>query len=98
MSSYFETLKSLKNDILVPAGQDMIRSAPDSLFIGSALMALLTQNYPLGILTLAMVEFGDNSSERVRYLRKPFHREPDFGVTSVNYSFSELLGRSEDPK
>lgn len=58
MSSYFETLKSLKNDILVPASQDMIRSAPDSLFIGSAILALLTQNYPLGILTLAMVEFG----------------------------------------
>jgi len=47
---------------------------------------------------LAMVEFGENASERVRYLRKPFQREPDFGVTSVNYSFSELLGRSEDPK
>jgi hypothetical protein len=47
---------------------------------------------------LAMVEFGENAQERVRYLRKPFHREPDFGVTSVNYSFAELLGRSEDPK
>ncbi len=58
MSSYFETLKSLKNDILVPASQDMIRSAPDSLFLGSGILALLTQNYPLGILTLAMVEFG----------------------------------------
>ncbi len=28
---------------------------------------------------------------------RPFRREPDFGATSVNYSFSELLARSEDP-
>lgn len=34
---------------------------------------------------------------RVRYLRRPFQREPDFGVTSVNYDFAELLARGEDP-
>ncbi len=34
---------------------------------------------------------------RVRYVRRPFRREPDFGVTSVNYDFSELLARSEEP-
>ncbi|GIW99310.1 MAG: hypothetical protein KatS3mg111_2643 [Pirellulaceae bacterium] len=28
--------------------------------------------------------------------RRPFRREPNFGATSVNYSFSELLPRSED--
>ena len=26
--------------------------------------------------------------------RQPFQREPDFGVTSVNYSFAELLARA----
>jgi hypothetical protein len=46
---------------------------------------------------LAMVEFGADGSERVRYLRRPFQREPDFGVTSVNYDFAELLARSEEP-
>ena len=46
---------------------------------------------------LAMVEFGADGSERVRYLRRPFQREPDFGVTSVNYDFAELLARSEVP-
>lgn len=25
-------------------------------------------------------------------VRRPFHREPDFGVTSVTYSLDELLG------
>ena len=27
----------------------------------------------------------------------PFQREPDFGVTSVNYDFSELLARAAEP-
>jgi hypothetical protein len=30
--------------------------------------------------------------------RQPFQREPDFGVTSVNYNFAELLRRGEAPK
>src|SRR5208283_1817439 len=42
---------------------------------------------------LAIVEFLPDDSHRVHYVRQPFHREPDFGVTSVNYDFSELLGR-----
>lgn len=45
---------------------------------------------------LAIVEF-DGGNHRVHYIRQPFHREPDFGVTSVNYSFAELLERRSDP-
>jgi superfamily II DNA or RNA helicase len=29
------------------------------------------------------------------YIRRPFQREPDFGVTSVNYDMEELLARAE---
>jgi len=47
---------------------------------------------------LAIVEFLDDDSHRVHYLRQPFGREPDFGVTSVNYDFSELLVRAEEPR
>jgi superfamily II DNA or RNA helicase len=47
---------------------------------------------------LALVEFLDAERHRVRYLRQPFRREPDFGVTSVNYDFAELLARAEDPR
>ncbi|MTW19670.1 hypothetical protein [Allochromatium palmeri] len=43
----------------------------------------------------AMVEFLGDQQYRVHYLRQPFIREPDFGVTSVNYSFAELLARAE---
>jgi hypothetical protein len=46
---------------------------------------------------LAIVEFiGD--THRVHYLREPFRREPDFGVTSVNYDFGELLARAGNPR
>jgi hypothetical protein len=34
----------------------------------------------------------------VHYVRRPFRREPDFGVTSVNYDFGELLARAEAPR
>lgn len=46
---------------------------------------------------LAIVEFVENSSHRVHYVRRPFQREPDFGVTSVNYNFDELLTRGQSP-
>jgi hypothetical protein len=47
---------------------------------------------------LAIVEFLDTDTHRVHYVRRPFQREPDFGVTSVNYDFAELLTRSEQPQ
>ena len=45
---------------------------------------------------LAIVEFQDGKN-RVCYVREPFGREPDFGVTSVNYDMAELLARCEEP-
>ncbi len=47
---------------------------------------------------LAIVEFLDWDTHRVHYVRRPFQREPDFGVTSVNYDFPELLSRAESPR
>ncbi|WP_369425230.1 DUF3883 domain-containing protein, partial [Methanothrix sp.] len=46
---------------------------------------------------LAIVEFLAGDEHRVHYIRRPFRREPDFGVTSVNYDFEELLARAEEP-
>jgi len=46
---------------------------------------------------LAIVEFTGDDSHRVHYVRQPFRREPDFGVTSVNYTLTDLLARSEAP-
>ena len=46
---------------------------------------------------LGIVEFLEGDAHRVHYVRKPFRREPDFGVTSVNYDFAELLARAGPP-
>jgi hypothetical protein len=42
---------------------------------------------------LAILEFLDGDSHHVHYVR-----QPDFGVTSVNNDFSELLVRREAPR
>ncbi len=55
---------------------------------------LYSLNKP-GDFILAIVEFLDVDEHRVHYLHRPFQREPDFGVTSVNYDFAELLARAE---
>jgi SNF2 family DNA or RNA helicase len=47
---------------------------------------------------LAIVEFLDGDRHRVHYVRQPFHKEPDFGVTSVNYDFAKLVARGEPPR
>ena len=47
---------------------------------------------------LAIVEFLDDGSHRVHYLRQPFRREPDFAAASVNYYFKDLLVRAEPPR
>ena len=46
-----------------------------------------------------MKRYGDvYNGCKVCYVRKPFTKEPDFGVTSVNYALSELLAKREPPR
>ena len=47
---------------------------------------------------LAIVEFHPDGSHRVHYIRKPFQREPDFAVTSINYDMRELIAHAEAPR
>ena len=47
---------------------------------------------------LAIVEFGNDGDHTLHYVRQPFQREPDFGVTSVNYDFAELLRKASPPQ
>ena len=47
---------------------------------------------------LAIVEVSNGLAREPRYVRQPFHREPDFGATSVTYKLSELVGRSASPR
>ena len=46
---------------------------------------------------LAVVEFLDSGDHQVHYLRRPFHRDPDFRVTSVNYDLGDLIVRAQPP-
>lgn len=46
---------------------------------------------------LAIVSIKDGIAQRPRYVRKPFTKEPDFNVTSVNYDLDKLLESSDDP-
>jgi hypothetical protein len=46
---------------------------------------------------LAVVEFLGDGAHRAHYVRRPFQREPDFGVTSVNYDFADLIARAGQP-
>ncbi|MBY0324754.1 MAG: DUF3883 domain-containing protein [Reyranella sp.] len=46
---------------------------------------------------LAIVEFVGGDQHRVHYVRNPFNREPDFGVTSVNYDLADLLAKAMPP-
>ncbi len=47
---------------------------------------------------LAIVEFRDDDTDLVHYVRRPFRSEPDFGVTSVNYGLKDLIDRAEVPR
>ncbi|MSR08759.1 MAG: DUF3883 domain-containing protein [Gammaproteobacteria bacterium] len=47
---------------------------------------------------LAIVEFLPGDEHKLHYCRQPFQREPDFGVTSVNYDFADLLVRAGEPE
>jgi len=47
---------------------------------------------------LAVVIVDRAGARPPRYIRNPFGKEPDFGVTSVNYELAELLQRSEEPR
>lgn len=40
----------------------------------------------------------DGEQAVARYVRTPFQREPDFGVTSVNYDLDDLLARATEPR
>jgi hypothetical protein len=46
------------------------------------------------ILAIAMV---DGDAVNLRYVRRPFQKEPDFAATSVNFDLAKLLENGEPP-
>lgn len=47
---------------------------------------------------LALVEIENEQAKEPRYVQNPFTKEPDLGVTSVNYNLKELLNKSGNPE
>ncbi|MEO7703547.1 MAG: hypothetical protein ABIV92_02795 [Thermoflexales bacterium] len=47
---------------------------------------------------MAIVKLLDVGGHQVRYVRKPFGRGSDFGVTSVNDGLGQLLSKAEVPR
>jgi len=46
---------------------------------------------------LALVQVSSKNDPILRYVKEPFQREPDFRVSSVNYSWEELWNLGVDP-
>ncbi len=46
---------------------------------------------------LSLVSVADDTALPPRYVRQPFHREPDFDTVSVNYHLPALLARATEP-
>jgi hypothetical protein len=83
-------------------GQGLLRFLEVKGRVRGARTVTLTKNEILTALNkpehfiLAIVLI-DADQVEVRYIRRPFVREPDFAATSVNYDLNELLTRAEQP-
>ena len=49
------------------------------------------------ILALVKIDPIQQQAIALRYVRRPFNREPDFGATSVNYDLPQLWHKGETP-
>ena len=87
MSLLFDVLSKVRKEGLMSIEGDIDKPEESPLF----------SKYPGVLQDHHIVEFMTDGSHRVHYVRHPFHREPDFGVTSVNYAFPELLANGQVP-
>jgi formate hydrogenlyase subunit 4 len=56
MSEYLKFLKSPNDEIILPFLDTIMRSAPDSILLGTAVLALLTQSWSYSVLLLFFIE------------------------------------------
>ena len=87
-----------------PTGEARLRFIEVKGRVQGADTVTITKNEILSALNkpeqyiLAIVEVDGETARATTYIRKPFVREPDFGVTSVNYKLAELLAKGEAPR
>jgi hypothetical protein len=84
-----------------PAGQSRLRFIEVKGRMAGADTVTITKNEILtalnkpGQFMLAIVLVENSKAKDIFYIREPFGREPDFGVTSVNYRLADLLPQGE---
>jgi hypothetical protein len=87
-----------------PSGQSRLRFIEVKGRVDGAETVTITKNEILTSFNkpeqfiLAIVLIEDGRAKDIAYIRQPFVREPDFGVTSVNYRLSELLAKGDVPR
>jgi len=90
-----ETVTVTNNEIRVALNK------PDN-FILALVQVPADQDFPEGDAFAVCESGGDYQVQGkgciLRYVRKPFQREPDFGVSSVNYGWRELWERGNEPQ
>nr|RNJ67641.1 MAG: DUF3883 domain-containing protein [Leptolyngbya sp. IPPAS B-1204] len=90
-----ETVTVTKNEILAALNK------PDN-FILALVQVPADQNFPEGdafkVKTTSGTYAVSGAGCKVRYVQQPFQREPDFGASSVNYTWKELWNRGREPK
>ncbi|MEP0959976.1 DUF3883 domain-containing protein [Microcoleus sp. FACHB-1515] len=88
-----ETVTVTKNEILTALNQ------PES-FILALVQVPQSEEFAEGDAFKVSAAKGRYAGERaiVRYVQQPFQKEPDFGVTSVNYNWQDLWQRGSEPQ
>ena len=87
-----------------PKGESKLRFIEVKGRVQGADMVTVTKNEILTALNkpdqfiLAIVQIDGEQAMGITYVGEPFGREPDFGVTSVNYRLSDLLSRGGPPR
>jgi hypothetical protein len=86
------------------SGTGMLRSIEAKGRIEGAKTVTITKNEiltglnrPVDLILVIRLIDGASESVRLRFVRRPFTREPDFNATSVNYDLAALLVLAEDP-
>ena len=96
MSDYIKFLKSPQTEVLLPFIDTLMRSAPDSIFLGTGLLALLTQSWAYTVLLITFFEivgihFFVSSIANYITGSPPLQGKDDCGFMIPSYSQLSLL-------
>ena len=61
------------------------------------IIAILGSVFVTNYFVLAITQISNGVVSKLRYVSRPFTREPDFGATGVAYKLVDLLARAESP-